>query len=397
MIRRLIVPVLVLIGLLGGLVFSVGWAVRSKQAWPWLGRVPLVGGMLRQAELRELGFRSPQEQRLFTAPVATLESHGMRFHLLGARYDPMRLEVLYQVEGEGEIYEYEDLKVEIDRISDDPGIGITYQPLEQTRWLGRLGSRGLWAPDAGDQVEIEVTARFFDQEQRVTLTADRRELAAYYHMTQTDLADAHEGLTLRLTQIVTTTDRLFVALKTESPDKVDRDIPYSYDPIKLWLETAAGRLVSTRTIFSMSGLTWYEFERPKGAATLYIDRHPIQRATEIRWPLRLDAAAQVDDALVRVTELTRSGQSLTIRWTYQGSSKLLGVERPTLITEDGSAVESPQGRKSFHDSLDRYGNRSFGFTLTIPDGFEPVAVEATGAAFMAEGPWRFQLPPLTGN
>lgn len=394
MLRRIVWPGLILVGLLGGLVLFFGWTVRSKQEWPWLARVPIVASRLRQAEMAALGFRSPQEQSLFRRPLATLESHGMRLHVLGARFNPMRLDLVYQIEGEGDVDRYGDIDFKIEA---KKGYGHHTEPLTETTWLGRVGAHRLWILDASDQIDLQVGVRFFDQEQTVTLKADRRDSASYYHESTTELSESHEGVTLRLTRVVTTPDRLFLGVTAQMAEPISESLPYGYRPINPWLETPEGRLDGVAETSSMGDLKWFEFARPPGEATLYFDRHPVTRHTELRWPLQLDASQRVDGALVRLTELERSGDRLSVVWALPHDAKLLSLSKPVLIGADGSRAgpgTEPGQVEEYRSGEDMYGNRSFGFAVHLPDGFEPVAVESSGAAFMAEGPWRIQLPPL---
>lgn len=103
------------------------------------------------------------------------------------------------------------------------------------------------------------------------------------------------------------------------------------------------------------------------------------------------ATADVMGVPVALTSFEREDDRIGFSWQSPDREGFVGVARFEVIDAAGNAHPLGGSWESLSNSVGE-GVRYQHYAAELPEGVEPVAVRATQAGVLVEGPWVFDLP-----
>lgn len=377
---------------LGGAAAASTVALVLSWTFPrWAGAaadLPLVGPVITRFILAGAGLQWAYDMGLIGEPVAEVTQNGITVRILGVVADARRTTVLYQVLGApSTVGRGRQPRVPVHATITAQMSEFT--PPEETP-LGYLGTVST-LPLEAEAAELEV--RFDVGAETITLTvpASRTETDRFSREVAVNRALEYDGVRITVEAVIYTPAETIVRYREEVTESFDFPVQWDGDVHCNYLEAGGQRYRQSGSGGGLNSVSYLAFPPVRGPARLVLKPAVKAEPLDAVWPLEEGAVAEVVGVPVTLAGIERRPGAIELSWTSPVREGFVGVSGFEVIDGEGN-VYPLGGSWAGFSNYTHDGVRYQRYETELPEGLEPVAVRATKAGVLVDGPWVFDLP-----
>ncbi|BAD41885.1 sigma-70 family RNA polymerase sigma factor [Symbiobacterium thermophilum] len=350
--------------------------------------LPLVGPVITRFILAGAGLQWAYDMGLIGEPVAEVTQNGITVRILGVVADARRTTVLYQVLGApSTVGRGRQPRVPVHATITAQMSEFT--PPEETP-LGYLGTVST-LPLEAEAAELEV--RFDVGAETITLTvpASRTETDRFSREVAVNRALEYDGVRITVEAVIYTPAETIVRYREEVTESFDFPVQWDGDVHCNYLEAGGQRYRQSGSGGGLNSVSYLAFPPVRGPARLVLKPAVKAEPLDAVWPLEEGAVAEVVGVPVTLAGIERRPGAIELSWTSPVREGFVGVSGFEVIDGEGN-VYPLGGSWAGFSNYTHDGVRYQRYETELPEGLEPVAVRATKAGVLVDGPWVFDLP-----
>lgn len=375
----------------------------------WAGAAagwPILGPVVKEIIMKDAGLQWAYEAGLLQQPLAEVKEGDVSVKILAVLADNYRTTVIYQANGLEEP-DRRPMRVEDSSLfgllarpaggHDHSLVSVTRVEGQEQVWasfgqpvwtpLGVFGTVST-VPLGPESGTVGLVVRVGGKEFPLNLQVSRAEASRYSREVVVEQAHRIADVTVTVHSVIYTPAETVIRYSVEKP-QYNGGWGHGNSEWLSHLLIGTRRVNGTNIRHTQDGFIYQTFPAAESKGTrLVIPIEVVGREVNLVWKLERDAEQAVADTTIRLTQVDRRGDKLAIEWRYVRQGQFMAFDSLELLDAAGNSVPARAEAASWSDSPEAVKS----LLLTVPEGFEPVAIRAKQIAVRVDGPWVFELP-----